>query len=93
MIKEGFKIRELGRTFIFLLIQGGVYPNYEDYMYFYLTDPGHAGFSRLTYGLLRMVSFAGMFIGAAAFALYLKKLSFRTMMIISSFIYILAAIG
>ena len=45
MIKKGLQGKELYMTFFFVLIQGAIYPNYTDYMYFYLTDPKHAGFS------------------------------------------------
>ena len=62
-------------------------------MYFYLTDPKHAGFSYLTYGIIRTVEFSGVFVGAASFALCLKHLSFKTHMIIASFIYLLESLG
>ena len=45
MVKKGLAIKEMYRTFFFVLIQGALYPNYTDYMYYYLTDPKHAGFS------------------------------------------------
>lgn len=93
MVKKGLAIKEMYRTFFFVLIQGALYPNYTDYMYYYLTDEKYAGFSQVTYGIMRTLEFAGIFVGAAAFALFLKNLSFKTHMIISSFIHLAESLG
>ena len=93
MIKEGLKIKEMYMTFLFVLIQGAIYPNYTDYIYFYLTDEKYAGFSQLTYGIIRTVAFGGMFVGAAAYGLCLKNLAYRTLMIIASLIYFTSSLG
>ena len=93
MIKQAFKSKALSWTFLFILLQGGLFPRYDDYMYFYLTDESQVGFSKFTYGMLRLASFAGIFIGAFAFSLFLKHLSIRTLMVIASFINLLSALG
>ena len=93
MIKQGLQVKEMHRTFIFVLIQGGIYPNYQDFMYFYLTDPKYAGFSQLTYGILRTVEFSGIIVGSVAYAFCLKNLSFRTHMTAASFLFLLESLG
>jgi len=93
MVKQGFQIKALFRSFIFFLIMGGVIPRYDDYMYFYLTDESGMGFSKMTFAYLKLASFFGMFVGAMVYVTWLKVYSIRTMMIISCFINFIASCG
>ena len=93
MISQAFKTRALSWTFVFILIQGALFPRYDDYMYFYLTDKSQVGFSKFTYGMLRLASFVGIFVGAFVYNFFLKHLSIRTHMVIASFINLVSAIG
>ena len=42
-IRSAFKTKELTNLFIFVSIQGGLLPRYDDYVYFYLTDEKYLG--------------------------------------------------
>ena len=93
MLKEGFKIKELRNFLIYYVIQGAIIPRYEEYMYYYLTNESYMGFSKMTYAYLKLVSYLGVFVGAAIYIFFLKNLSIRTMMAIACVINGLAALG
>jgi len=93
MLKEGFKIRILAMTFIFYVLQGSIVPNYEDYLYYYLTKDEGAGFSKFTYSMLRMASFFGVFLGALCYSLCFQNIGIRTHLVIASLLDVVANVG
>lgn len=92
-IKDALKYKEMYGTFIYVAIFSGIYPNFVDYMYFYLTSADHIGMSTQAYGVIRMLEYLGQFIGAVVYALCLKNLSLRTHLGLAALIMVLEALG
>ena len=71
-IKAAFKTKELTNVFIFVVIQGALLPRYDDYVYFYLTDEKYLGVDKMTYGIIKVLSFLGTFIGVVFYSQFMK---------------------
>ena len=91
-IKSALKTKELTNVFIFVLIQGGLLPRYDDYVYYYLTDEKYLGVDKMTYGLIKVLSFLGTFIGVVVYSYFFKQTPIRTLMVIATSLNVLSGI-
>ena len=74
--------------FVYLIVTGPTKPVFEDYLYTYYTSADHSGFSQLQYSIIKLGTVLGMIIGIAAYNLFLKQASIRTVIIISEILFI-----
>ena len=74
--------------FVFLIVVFSTKPMFEDYLYTYYTSADHSGFSQLQYSIIKLGTVVGSLIGIAAYNLFLKQASIRTVIIISEILFI-----
>ena len=92
-IKECVRERTLSRMFLFVILAGAVTPRFDDYMYQYYTSPSQANFSQLEYGMIRLASLVGVFLGLVVFNLFLKQMSTKKVVFIAFILFVISAIG
>ena len=89
-IRSAFKTKELTNLFIFVSIQGALLPRYDDYVYFYLTDEKYLGINQMTYGIIKVLSFLGTFIGVIIYSQFMKQKSIKDLMVITTILNVVS---
>ncbi|GJP41339.1 hypothetical protein CLOM_g999 [Closterium sp. NIES-68] len=80
--------RKIARAALFLfIVQGGVIPDISSGMFFWLTDPQHGpGFSEVFMGVVGAVGQVGMLLGVAAYNLWLRRFTYRSILFCTQFL-------
>jgi len=90
-IRQGFKVHELWRSFLFFFLLGCLVPSFGDFFYYYQLEV--VGFSKLTYALIGCLGYFYLIISMQLYNMYLKERETKIMMVIACFTNLLGSIG